>query len=168
MQRVGRISMKMRTEYTCPLELVHDMIKGKWKPIILWRLPIKIFVLGNGGYGAIYGTQTNLFAGHLVACNEQSDLTMPDTASVAQAYGLRTVRIRNNREIEAGVRETLAGNDPVICDVRVPIDLKVFPKQISYKRSDGQMESLPLEYMNPMLEEDEFLENMLIPLYEKK
>ena len=26
--------MKMRTEYTCPLELVHDMIKGKWKPII--------------------------------------------------------------------------------------------------------------------------------------
>ncbi len=30
--------MKMRTEFTCPLELVHDMIKGKWKPIILWRL----------------------------------------------------------------------------------------------------------------------------------
>lgn len=30
--------MKMRTEYTCPLELVHDMLKGKWKPIILWRL----------------------------------------------------------------------------------------------------------------------------------
>ena len=30
--------MKMRTEYTCPLELVHDMIKGKWKPIILWQL----------------------------------------------------------------------------------------------------------------------------------
>ena len=30
--------MKMRTEYTCPLELVYDMIKGKWKPIILQRL----------------------------------------------------------------------------------------------------------------------------------
>lgn len=30
--------MKMREDYTCPLELVHDMIKGKWKPIILWRL----------------------------------------------------------------------------------------------------------------------------------
>lgn len=29
--------MKMRMEYTCPLELVHDMIKGKWKLIILWR-----------------------------------------------------------------------------------------------------------------------------------
>ena len=30
--------MKLRDEYTCPLELIHDMIKGKWKPIILWRL----------------------------------------------------------------------------------------------------------------------------------
>ena len=32
------IILKIRDEYTCPLELVHDMIKGKWKPIILWRL----------------------------------------------------------------------------------------------------------------------------------
>ena len=30
--------MKLRENYTCPLELSHDMIKGKWKPIILWRL----------------------------------------------------------------------------------------------------------------------------------
>lgn len=30
--------MKMREEFTCPLELVHDRVKGKWKPIILWRL----------------------------------------------------------------------------------------------------------------------------------
>lgn len=30
--------MKLREQYTCPLELVHDMLKGKWKTIILWRL----------------------------------------------------------------------------------------------------------------------------------
>ena len=30
--------MKLREQYTCPLELTHDMIRGKWKPIILWRL----------------------------------------------------------------------------------------------------------------------------------
>ncbi len=32
--------MKPREKYTCPLELTHDMIKGKWKPIILWRLRV--------------------------------------------------------------------------------------------------------------------------------
>lgn len=30
--------MKLRKEYTCPLELTHDIIRGKWKPIILWKL----------------------------------------------------------------------------------------------------------------------------------
>lgn len=30
--------MKIRENYTCPLELTHDMLKGKWKTIILWRL----------------------------------------------------------------------------------------------------------------------------------
>lgn len=30
--------MKTRMEYTCPLELTHDVTKGKWKPIILWQL----------------------------------------------------------------------------------------------------------------------------------
>lgn len=30
--------MKLRESFTCPLELVHDMMKGKWKCIIVWRL----------------------------------------------------------------------------------------------------------------------------------
>ena len=30
--------MILRESYTCPLELVHDMMKGKWKCIIVWRL----------------------------------------------------------------------------------------------------------------------------------
>lgn len=30
--------MKIRTDYTCPLEIVHDIVKGKWKTIILFQL----------------------------------------------------------------------------------------------------------------------------------
>jgi len=30
--------MKIRKEYTCPLEIVHDFIKGKWKTIIIFQL----------------------------------------------------------------------------------------------------------------------------------
>lgn len=30
--------MKTRSSYTCPLELTHDLTKGKWKPLILWLL----------------------------------------------------------------------------------------------------------------------------------
>lgn len=30
--------MKIRSDYTCPLEIVHDIVKGKWKTIILYQL----------------------------------------------------------------------------------------------------------------------------------
>lgn len=30
--------MKLRNTFTCPVELCFDLIKGKWKPIIIWRL----------------------------------------------------------------------------------------------------------------------------------
>jgi DNA-binding HxlR family transcriptional regulator len=33
--------MKIRKNITCPLELTHDIIKGKWKPIIIWNLKEK-------------------------------------------------------------------------------------------------------------------------------
>lgn len=32
------IILKIRSEFTCPLELVHDMVKGKWKLIIIFNL----------------------------------------------------------------------------------------------------------------------------------
>lgn len=34
--------MKMRKEYTCPLELVHDILRGKWKTVILWQINYRV------------------------------------------------------------------------------------------------------------------------------
>lgn len=30
--------MKIRNDYTCPLEIVHDLIRGKWKTILVFKL----------------------------------------------------------------------------------------------------------------------------------
>lgn len=30
--------MKIRNDYTCPLEIVHDLIRGKWKTILIFQL----------------------------------------------------------------------------------------------------------------------------------
>ena len=30
--------MKIRDDYTCPLEIAHDIIKGKWKTIIMYKM----------------------------------------------------------------------------------------------------------------------------------
>ena len=132
------------------------------------NLPVKIFVLCNGGYGAIKATQTNLFAGHLVACDESSDLSLPRVAKIAEAYGLQTCTIDSNAELDEKVQAVLNADGPVICEVHTPIGLTAMPKQVSYKRKDGQMESKPLEYMNPPLSDEEMKENMIIPLFEEQ
>ncbi len=131
------------------------------------NLPIKIFVLNNQGYAQIHATQKNIFQGHYVACDEGSNLTLSPISGVAAAYGLKTAQIRDNRGLREKVKEVLAYDGPVVCEVFVPIELSAFPKQVSYKRADGQMESLPLEYMNPMLPEEELQGNMIINLYQK-
>lgn len=30
--------MKIRENYTCPLEVTHDLMRGKWKPIIIFQM----------------------------------------------------------------------------------------------------------------------------------
>ena len=129
------------------------------------KLPIKIFVLSNRGYGAIKATQTNLFNGHLVACDENSNLSLPAVAKIADAYGVKTFTISDNTELENKVKDVLSWDGPVVCEVMTPIGLTAFPKQISYKTSDGQMESKPLEYMNPPISDEEMAANMLIPVF---
>lgn len=136
--------------------------------IVRLNLPIKIFVLSNQGYGAIKATQTNLFDSHFVACNINSGLSIPPIAKIAAAYGLKTVVIQNNGELDTKVMECLDYDGPTICEVLTPIELTALPKQVSYKRSDGQMESKPLEYMNPPISDEEMEQNMLIPLFKER
>ena len=129
------------------------------------HLPVKIFVLSNSGYGAIKATQTNVFEGHFVACDESSGLSLPDISKVAAAYGIKTFQIHENAQLREKVHEVLEHDGPVVCEVFTPIHITAIPKQVSYKRSDGQMESKPLEYMNPPLPDTEMEENMLIPVF---
>lgn len=131
-------------------------------------LPIKLFVLSNRGYGAIKATQTNIFAGHLVACNEDSGLSLPHISKIAQAYGLKSLVINDNSELDDKVTEALEYDGPVIVEVMTPIEVTATPKQVSYKRKDGQMESKPLEFMNPPISESEMKENMIIPMFEEQ
>lgn len=119
------------------------------------NLPLKIFVLNNHGYATIVSTQTNVFKGHFVGCNSDSNLELGDIKAVAEAYGIKTYSINKNSEIDGVVAETLNYNGPVLCDVNVSIVQPIQPRQASFKNEKGQMQSRPLEDMRPFLEKEE-------------
>ncbi len=124
-------------------------------------LPIKIFILNNNGYASIRMTQKIHFNSHFVCCDPASGLPMPSIEKIAQAYGIKFIRIADNSELEEKAIETLDMNGPVICEVIVDPQLPTMPKLSSEVKPDGSIVSKPLEDLWPFLERDEFASNML-------
>lgn len=132
--------------------------------IISHRMPIKIFLINNGGYHSIRQTQSNLFRGEpYVGIGEDSlDLSFPDFGKLAAAFGFPYVRAMHNTELSAAVSETLSTEGPVICEVFVSHDQNFEPKSSAKKLPDGTLVSPPLEDLTPFLPEEELLRNMLV------
>ena len=120
------------------------------------QLPVKIFVSDNGGYAMIYGSERGNFNGRLAGCNKESGLTLPDMNRIADAFGLHTVCIDDESELESAVDEVLSYDGPVVCRVHTDISQPVLPKQANYMKDDGQMASRPLDDMAPLLPRDEY------------
>lgn len=119
------------------------------------KLNIKLFVLNNQGYSTIRGTQTNVFKGHFVGCNEESGLTLGNIAEVAKAYGIKVLELKRNGDMEDVIKESLAAEGPVLVDVWVDPVQPIEPRQASMKLPDGRMASRPLEDMRPLLPPEE-------------
>ncbi len=131
------------------------------------QLPIKFFVLNNGGYASIRTTQTSYFGGPNIGCSEATGLRLPDFRKVARAYGLKTATIKDQTNLPAKVRRILRTPGPVVCDVKVIADEARVPRVTSVQRPDGSFVSKPLEDLWPFLDRDEFAQNMIVsPLSE--
>lgn len=126
------------------------------------NIPVKLFVLNNNGYAAIRNTHNRFFEGRLVCCDPSSGLTLPDTCKVAAAYGLKGMRISDQKNLKQEISDILNADGPVVCEVMIDPDLQMAPKLSSAARPDGTMESKPLEDLWPFLDREEFKGNMII------
>ncbi len=123
--------------------------------IIHHRLPVKIFVMNNGGYHSIRQTQHSYFPGPLVGVGTDSgDLSFPSMEKLAQAYGYPYFRIDSNAQLES-IPGILKTEGFCICEVVVDTKQCFEPKAASEKLADGRMVSLPLEDLAPRLPKEE-------------
>ena len=126
------------------------------------KLPVKLFVINNGGYGSIVATQSAFFH-RLVGCNPESGLTFPDVRRLAEAYGLPAMRLDSPRDLASDLRAVLEAPGPCICEIMAIPDEPRQPRVAAFQRADGSMASRPLEDMFPFLPRDEFEANMIVP-----
>lgn len=133
------------------------------------KLPIKIFVINNGGYHQIRQTQNNIFHNGLVGVGPEShDLGFPAFAKIAEAFEIQYMRIDDNLDIKGKLKDILNAQEAVLCEVFASTEQKFEPKSTTKKLEDGSLFSPPLEDLAPFLSREELKENMYIPLIEEK
>ncbi len=131
------------------------------------NLPVKIFIINNGGYASIRNTQRNYFEGRYVGTGPEGGLFMPDLVAVAKAMGLPAMSIVDASELEAGIAAMLEHEGPILCDIHVTPNKSLWPKAIAVPQADGTMLSMPLEDMTPLLPRAELRAQMLGALTEE-
>ena len=115
------------------------------------KLPIKIFILNNRGYGMIKQTIDTWMKSVYVGCDPASGLSLPDSLKIANSYGIKGTRIVTQKNIKNQIMRILKIKGPVICDVQLNPNQQIIPKVKSGR---------PLYDMLPALDNEEIQSNI--------
>jgi len=123
------------------------------------QLPIKLFVLNNGGYLSMRATQSNFF-GRLTGAGPTSGVSFPDFVKVGCAYGIPSMRIDRAADMPR-VQEALDQPGPALIEVMLDPKQEFEPRIKSKQLPDGKIVTPALEDMYPFLDADELASNII-------
>ena len=119
-----------------------------------YRLPIKIFLFNNSGYGMIQQTQDQWLDSHYVASSFDGGLDFPDYKTLADSFSLDYFESSNNSTLKDTIDSVLASSLSCLCNVIVSAKMRVIPQVKA---------GAPNEDLEPLLERELFANEMIIP-----
>jgi acetolactate synthase-1/2/3 large subunit len=125
------------------------------------NLPIKVFIFNNKGYLLIRQTQKTFMDKRLFGEGPETGVWCPDALRIADAYGIKGIRIDSVDDMDAKIQEALKHDGPVVCDVMTQEWQLIVPRVSSEKLPDGSLVSRKYEDMFPYLSEEELKKNMV-------
>jgi transposase len=126
------------------------------------RMPIKIFLLNNGGYVSIFQTHRNFFNGVEVGAGPGSGVSFPDFERLMAGFGLPYRRVTRHDDMAEAIRAVMTVDGPAVCEVMIDQNQPFAPKLASRQLPDGAMVSPSLEDMAPFLSREELARNMIV------
>lgn len=126
------------------------------------KLPIKIFILNNGGYLSIRNTMDKFFESRYYGTDEASGLSFPEIEKIAYAYGIPYHRLRTGEDLDGKLAEVLNTDGCALVEVICPFKQDMAPSSSAKIDKDGKLVSQPLENMFPFLDDKEFKKEMIV------
>jgi len=131
------------------------------------RMPIKIFLLNNGGYHSIRQTQKAYFADSLIGFSPATGVSLPNWERIAYGFDLPFRRAKQLDELDGAIAETITREGPQFCEIVLDPEQPFSPRVSSRRLENGTMVSSPLEDMAPFLSREELAENMIADAKQK-
>ena len=113
------------------------------------KLPIKIFILNNNGYGIIKQFQELYMEKRFQATGK--GVSVPDYKKIAYAYNIKYYEINNDSKSRYVIKKALEFKGAVIVNVNIHPNQKIIPK-LTF--------GSPIEDLSPKLNRSEFNNNM--------
>jgi pyruvate dehydrogenase (quinone) len=108
------------------------MLMGDFLTLAQHRLPVKVVVFNNGSLGFVALEQKS--TGFL---DFGTDLQNPNFAAMAEAVGIRGLRLEDPGEVAEGIATGLAHDGPVLIDAVVNRTELVMPPSITLDMAKG-------------------------------
>jgi pyruvate dehydrogenase (quinone) len=108
------------------------MLMGDLLTFRQYKLPAKIVVFNNGSLGFVETEQKS--TGFLPF---GTDLDNPDFAAMAEAIGIKGIRLEDPADVEAGIRQALEHDGPVLIDAVVARTELPIPPSITLEMAKG-------------------------------
>jgi pyruvate dehydrogenase (quinone) len=108
------------------------MLMGDLLTLVQHRLPVKVVVFNNGTLGFVELEQKS--TGFL---DFGTELKNPNFAAMAEAVGIRGIRLEDPGEVEDGVAAALAHDGPVLIDAVVNRTELAMPPSITLEMAKG-------------------------------
>jgi pyruvate dehydrogenase (quinone) len=108
------------------------MLMGDFLTLVQHNLPVKVVVFNNGALGFIEIEQKS--SGFL---DTGTSLKNPNFAAMAEAVGVRGIRLEDPGDVESGIADALAHDGPVLVDAVVSRMVLPIPPGITLEMAKG-------------------------------
>ena len=96
--------------------------------MVNFKLPIKIIILNNFGYGIIRQFQDQNLNSIYTASDITTKVKNPDFSKIAKTYNINYLKLNNNNEINYKLKQFILNNKAGILEVRVNRKFEVIPR----------------------------------------
>ena len=121
--------------------------------MVINKLPIKIFIMNNNGYGIIKQFQELYLNKRYEASGKNKGVTNPNFQKICRGYQINYTSIKKNGDIKKVIKKVLSSNKPEFVNVFVSPSQKIIPKL-----SFGD----PIEDLSPKISRKDFNRNMIV------